>query len=356
MPSTEAHLPECPTPRPGERVVYYRSDTQFQGVFQGYNTLDQLLVQNSSGGITTIDNFMQVRLLDPTTRALACWHNLPADSKMETATKEKAVLDALLEQRIPPGPRYIDFVQEIWARGYEAFLVGGSVRDALNGDVPSDVDLVTTMPFFFLEAVAESMFGALGFSRHRENGFMSVGRDAARGRGREITIDVKNFFRHAPGTADAEFGSDLSIDHRLRDFTCNSVYYDPINAVLIDPSGSGIEDARSKTLNVVHDPALQHPVFRKAHIAMRFFGFVCRGYLPSEPCALSIRDTYKPLLAGVGTQLIQSLFQRSVLNKVDDSKKAQTFWKSKELMELYGFGDIWDAHLRRLERTYGGRE
>lgn len=348
-------LPECPTPRPGEKVIYYRSDTRFEGTFHGYNTADQLLIRHSAGGITHLDNFMQVRLSTPTERSKGCWCRLPDCGKVEIAgAAEKEILGKLLESRIPPGPRYIDLINEIWARGYEVFLVGGSVRDALNGDNPNDVDLVSTMPFFFLESVVESMFGPSGYSRHYENGFMSVGLDAAKSAKGEVKIDVKNFFLHAPGTQDAEFGADLGIDQRLRDFACNSIYYDPINCAFIDPCGIGIEDAKTKTLNVVNDPEFDHPIFRKAHIALRFFKFVHRGYKPSEECIKRMRDVYKPLLSAVGTSAIRALFFRTLINKVPDEHKAEEFWRLKTLMTEYEFDDVWDKHLKSLEHQFGG--
>lgn len=350
-------LPHCATPRPGERVVYYRSESQYEGIFHGYDIHDQLLVQNSSGGITPIQNFMQIRLADPANREIGCWSSLPKSCCVQPATKEQIdQFSVILEQMIPPGIKYINLIDEIWARGYEVFLVGGTVRDVLNGGTPNDVDMVTTIPFFYLQAIAESMFGHLGFSRSQQNGFMSIGKNAgSRSKNPEVSIDIKNFFSHAPGTPDATFGSNLDMDYRLRDFSCNAVYYDPKSHIFLDPCGHGISDSMERVLNVVNDPELSHPVYRKAHIAMRFFKFVQRSYTPSTDCLEVILKRYKPLLDGIGSTQVQSLFFRSILNKLSDDKKAEAFWHSKQAMIDLGFADTWANHLKGLEAKFGGR-
>ena len=38
------------------------------------------------------------------------------------------------------------------------------------------------------------------------------------------------------------------------DFTCNELAYDSRYALLIDPSGTGVEDAKNKRLRILHYP------------------------------------------------------------------------------------------------------
>lgn len=353
----EINIPPSMTPRPGEGVVYYRGKLKYTGIFHGYDMHDQPMVKNDSGSTTPLPDFLSVRLSDPNQRQLGCYSEIPDCSVVAKATEEeKAKLDLLLNQYIEPGPKYIDLIEEIWARGYEVFLVGGSVRDVLNGDQANDVDLVTTIPFSFLSSIAKSMFGPLGYSRHEKNGFMSIGHNARSNRIEErgTLIDVKNFFLHAPGTDDVEFGADMDFDHRLRDFSCNAVYYDPINYIFVDPCGFGINDARSKTLNIINDPSLSHPIHRKAHIAMRMFKFMLRSYNPSEECIEKIKTIYEPMMRGCKPGEIWHLYYRTILSKVAKEKRVETFWRSKQIIMEAGFNDMWESYIGIKENEYGG--
>ncbi|UUV06538.1 hypothetical protein [Ruegeria sp. YS9] len=355
--SFQRAIPPSLTPRPGEDVVYYRGEIKYSGTFHGYDIYDQPIVKNSESGSTVpLNDVFSVRPANPGERLAGCYTRCSSQTVIQQASsEEKHKLDLLLNKHIEPGPKYIDLIEEIWQRGYEVFLVGGSVRDVLNGDQANDVDLVSTIPFYILSSIAEAMFGPGGWSRHEKNGFMSIGRNAGVRKARKGTlIDVKNFFLQAPGTNDAQFGADLDYDHRLRDFSCNAVYYDPLNAVYVDPCGHGIEDAKKKILNVVNDPSLSHPVNRKAHIAMRMFKFMHRTYSPTEDCINTIREIYQPMMDGCKPDEIWNLFYRSILGKVPKEERGALFWESKTLIFETGFGEIWDTFIQHKEDEFGG--
>ena len=42
---------------------------------------------------------------------------------------------------------------EISSYGYQAFIVGGAVRDLIMGQTPKDVDIATNAPIEFLEMI-----------------------------------------------------------------------------------------------------------------------------------------------------------------------------------------------------------
>lgn len=348
-------LPPSATPRPGEEVVAYTSNTKFEGKFYGYNAVDELLISNGAGGILNVDDYRKVRLLKPLDRKPGCWAELPINGIVVKATdEERGKLSHLLAERIAPGPMYIDFIYEIWARGFEVFLVGGSVRDVLAGNEANDVDLVTSMPFFLLEPLAEAIFGHRGYSRSKNNGFMSVGFGAAGGKkGEGTTIDVKNFFQFAPGTPNAQFGSDLGIDHSLRDFSCNAIYYDPVNAIFVDPCGHGIEDAKAQLLNLINDTSMEHPTYRKGVIALRFFKFVLRGYKPTEGCIQRLNAEFKPLFMAMGTTQAEMLLRRQILSKVPEESRLDVLLEVKQIMHSYGYQDIWETYYSSLESSFG---
>jgi len=145
---------------------------------------------------------------------------------------------------VPPEP-----VRELAATleraGYEAWCVGGAVRDALLGYARLDWDLATSarpneVRKVFRRTVPVGVeFGTVGvFDRD--------------GRMHEVTTfrrDVRTDGRHA----EVEFGVSLDDDLARRDFTINAIAYSPSRGELRDPYG-GREDLKRGVVRAVGKP------------------------------------------------------------------------------------------------------
>jgi hypothetical protein len=139
-------LPDCPLPRPGEKVFWFVRSNPMTGFLLGHDTKG-LAVIATSFGHSVRKRFDEIRLANPFERRRPNWCYLPTTAKLFRPNEALTLrFKTLLNQRIPPGPRYIDLIHEIHYRGFEVFLVGGTVRDVIAGHNPKDVDLVTTMP------------------------------------------------------------------------------------------------------------------------------------------------------------------------------------------------------------------
>ena len=344
-------LPYCVTPRPGEDVVFYNESVKMEGKFVGYNVSDDLIIQNQFGSQSIIDNYLKVRPKDPFNRADPNWKLLHDSGKTIRASEtEIQEFDKLLNVRIAPGPSYKEFITEIWARGYEIFLVGGTVRDVINGQTANDVDLVTSMPFNLLEPLVESMFGDKNFSRAEKNGFMNVAQKEMF----DPSIDVKNFFLSFPGTSMATFGSNFDIDYRLRDFSFNAIYYDPINHFFLDPSGRGIEDAKAKTIHIVKDVSIEHPNYANATVLIRFFKFLNRGYQYTDESLKQIQEQFKGEFSALGHSKRIANFKRQILKKSPKDDHPVIIEKTKQFMIDCGCESVWidfyESHREELEK------
>src|SRR6478672_9056941 len=131
--------------------------------------------------------------------------------------------------RLRPTRSVLDIAARLEAAGFEAWCVGGAIRDALLGGDPLDWDLASPA---HPEQVREI------FGRRRtipvgiEFGTVSVLDDA--GVPHEITTfrrDVKTDGRHA----EVEFGASLDDDLARRDFTINAIAYRPRTEEVRDP-------------------------------------------------------------------------------------------------------------------------
>jgi poly(A) polymerase len=146
----------------------------------------------------------------------------------------------------------LDVVRQLQDAGYEAYLVGGCVRDLLLGMAPKDFDVATS-------ATPEEVKRLFRRSRLVGRRF----RIAHVRYGRHI-IEVSTFRK---GQADDEderrladsglilrdnvWGS-LDEDAFRRDFTINALYYDPVHDEVIDFVG-GLDDLEHRRLRFIGD-------------------------------------------------------------------------------------------------------
>jgi poly(A) polymerase len=131
--------------------------------------------------------------------------------------------------------------------GFEAYLVGGCVRDALLGIIPKDFDIATKaeparIKALFREATKVTPSEAYGVVM--------------------VSIDNNRYevatFRRDIGSADGRRPSSVEFaqveqDAARRDFTINTLYLDPVSWQLIDNVG-GLDDVNARVLRFVGDP------------------------------------------------------------------------------------------------------
>src|SRR5258705_13501251 len=136
--------------------------------------------------------------------------------------------------RLHPTTSVLEIARRLEEAGFQAWCVGGALRDALLGGHPLDWDLATT---------ATPMQVIALFGRRRtipvgiDFGTVSVLDDD--GVPHEITTfrrDVRTDGRHA----EVEFGASLDEDLSRRDFTMNAIAFRPRTGEVRDPlAGQG---------------------------------------------------------------------------------------------------------------------
>ncbi len=153
----------------------------------------------------------------------------------------------------------IDTIKKLQRAGYEAYLVGGCIRDLLLNIPPKDFDVATN-------ATPEQVKKVIRNSRIIGRRFKLVhvfwGRETievATFRGPHEQAGIANeSVQHSSGRIlrDNVYGT-MDQDAYRRDFTINALYYDVTKEKLLDPIG-GLKDIKSKTLSVIGDPAQRY--------------------------------------------------------------------------------------------------
>src|ERR1043165_2008267 len=146
-----------------------------------------------------------------------------------------------------PPPAVLEIADELEGAGFEAWCVGGAIRDALLGHAHLDWDLATS-------ATPTQMRQIFGHRRTIPIGieFGTVGVLDRGGKMHEVTTfrrDVKTDGRHA----EVEFGASLDDDLARRDFTINAIAYSPHRDIIRDPF-DGQADLERRIVRAVGDP------------------------------------------------------------------------------------------------------
>jgi hypothetical protein len=338
-------LPTPPIPMPGDKVFWYNESNPMEGQIIGHNARCQPVIRNNFQNICFPYSFGQIRLENPTKRVGPNWKRLPTRGTAYRAFPEEiSRFDEILGQHIPPGPKYYQLITEIWHRGFEVYLVGGTVRDVISGSISYDVDLVTTMPLRLALPLLKSMY-RYEPTIDGENGFVRIGGKPTSG---DPFIDLKSFNFFQPGTKTAIFGSDFGHDIAHRDFACNAIYYDPINKVFFDPSGRGVNDAKEKHLFIVCDPQVRNSYYHHATIVIRFFKFVCRGFSYGSETRDILLNTFLPKVSSMHKSLKIRYLRTQLLSKSPKNEHKQIIKNFKKSMIDFGISDHWEIHFAPL--------
>ncbi len=138
-----------------------------------------------------------------------------------------------------------DIIRKLNQAGFEAFVVGGCVRDTLLGRQPEDWDITTSAKPEQVKAI---------FGRTIDTGIQHGTVTIMRGKaGYEVTTyRIDGEYEDGRHPKSVEFTSNLIEDLKRRDFTINAMAYSH-EAGLVDAFG-GMEDLKQKKIRCVGSP------------------------------------------------------------------------------------------------------
>lgn len=205
-------------------------------------------------------------------------------------------------------------VRRLHNEGFQAYVVGGAVRDLLIGLEPKDYDVATDAT---PEQVRKIFRRSRIIGRRFQIVHVMVGPE---------TIEVTTFRgggnvqqnEHGRIMKDNTYGS-IEQDAERRDFTCNALYYDPIRQEILD-FHHGTADIRAKKLVMIGNPAARYQedpvrILRAVRLSGKL-GFEVEkdtaapiaayaGRLKQEPVARLFDEIMKVLFSGYAVQCLQ---------------------------------------------------
>lgn len=149
-------------------------------------------------------------------------------------------------------PKEVSYVtKELENAGFEAYIVGGCVRDLLIGKTPKDWDITTSAKPEEIEELFENTFynndyGTVGIVNEKtEDNTLKVV---------EVTpYRTESEYSDARRPDSVEFSSSIEHDLHRRDFTINAIAYNESKGQIIDLH-NGQKDIKDKTIRAVGDP------------------------------------------------------------------------------------------------------
>jgi poly(A) polymerase len=265
--------------------------------------------------------------------------------------------------------RALNVVRTLKQGGYEAYIVGGAVRDLLVGLRPKDFDVATNAT----PEQVKSLFRRAFIIGRR---FRIVHVVYGRGREHEV-IEVSTFRAHMDNAAaEAVSGNEKTSKSELagmqhavdasgrvlrdnvwgpqdedatrRDFTVNAMYYDPETQVVVDYH-NGIRDAKKLVLRMIGDPASRYredPV--RIIRAVRFAAKLSPLGFKLEPKTAAPLKEMKALLADVP----QSRLFDEMLKLLQTGHSLATIEQLKLLGMARGIYPLLDVVVERAETPF----
>ncbi len=196
----------------------------------------------------------------------------PFGKRHDVAAAEHKIDVSLVDERA------MDVVRTLKHAGFQAYVVGGAVRDLLVGLRPKDFDVATNAT----PEQVKSLFRRAFIIGRR---FRIVHVIYGRGREHEV-IEVSTFRAHLDSSQAEQVGGNertskselagmkhavdasgrvlrdnvwgsLEEDAARRDFTINAMYYDPETQVVVDYH-NGLKDAQKKIIRMIGNPLVRY--------------------------------------------------------------------------------------------------
>lgn len=245
------------------------------------------------------------------------------------------------------------------AAGFEAFIVGGCVRDLLIGKIPTDWDVTTNatpeqIQSIFPDSFYENTFGTVGVKNEEtQDEKLKV---------IEVTpYRLEGKYSNSRHPDEVSFSQNLEDDLKRRDFTMNAIAYSPSKGELVDMY-DGLGAIKDKLIVAVGDP---NERFKEDALrVLRAVRFSCQHGFAISHETMSAMIQNVDLLQKISQERIRDEFLKMIMSDepITGINLAQKLGILKyivpELEEGIGVEqngshvyDVWEHNLRTMQHA-----
>ena len=213
--------------------------------------------------VTTPEQLQKIK--EKTTKAgKSMYDGIEPDNVHEYTGETKKIVDAMLDTPIgESGYTYRSLAQKFKEKGHNMMVVGGAVRDIIQGKEGKDVDYIVDCSPAVIKKVLREMNPKWLDKENKPVYNKVIGLVSFKDGKEEVDITPVH-----PAKNDGK--GNVKTDIQSRDFKMNSIHLDPINNTIVDGSGKGIKNTKDGML----DFCIDEPSDRNL---LRAFKFLSRG-------------------------------------------------------------------------------
>jgi hypothetical protein len=346
----------------GEGAIFHGNDQFGQPIFK---------LDHPHGKLTEIiqPDFKKVKSVESGPS-----HYKPSTAKVadkdiiKPTAHQQALLDELIEKTAVVGGHVAkEYSDWLWKHGREGYVVGGAIRDLISMTAPGqnhadkdileklkDVDYVITgsgdTSRQCLVAVAGGDMGDLACNAGSDKWMTHSALFS--GPGIDMTGMVSFTTSDGEGWKNPVNGQEcpnIRVDHEIqkdtarRDFTVNTLYYDPQNKVIIDVTGMGIADAQAHVLRLAV-PISEMPTTHS--ISLRYYKFRLRGWDGDASTHAQCRKHFDEVFGNLPTQAKAGVLYRTICKK--GGTPEENLEKLRALMKVDGDEALFDKHIQKV--------
>ena len=223
--------------------------------------------------------------------------------------------------------RVKEILDTIMEAGYEAYAVGGCIRDSILGRKPNDWDITTSAsPYEIKELFRRTVDTGI------QHGTVTVMMDKE---GFEVTTyRIDGDYKDGRHPSEVTFTASLKEDLRRRDFTINAMMQDVLTGEIIDHFG-GQEDLKKGVLRHVNPHTFAEDPLR----VLRAAQFAARFSFSIAPETIELSQTMD--LTTLAHERVMSELEKALLKAAHPSIFFEQMHKMNQL-------DDWFLHLTQL--------
>ncbi|MBP6948979.1 MAG: CCA tRNA nucleotidyltransferase [Candidatus Pacebacteria bacterium] len=248
---------------------------------------------------------------------------------------------------------------------FEAFLVGGCVRDLIMGVKPKDFDITTNATpeeiiALFPKTFYENSFGTVGVVTCGEENLPVCSDETVKIV--EVTpYRLETTYSDNRHPDEVMWSKHIEDDLKRRDFTCNAIAYNPITGEVIDPF-DGVSAIKDKILKAVGDADLR---FKEDGLRlMRAVRFMSQLDFDIDTVTRESVERNSDLLINISRERIKDEFCKLLIT--DYPMRGIIFMKELSILRFVvpelekGIGvmqnqahsfDVWEHNLRTLQHS-----
>lgn len=248
---------------------------------------------------------------------------------------------------------------------FEAFLVGGCVRDLFMGNAPKDYDITTNATpeqiiTLFPKTFYENTYGTVGVvTCGEELGIPCVDESL---KVVEVTpYRLEGEYSDNRHPDEVKWSQNIEDDLKRRDFTINAIAYNSTTGEVVDPH-KGQEDIKERIIRAVGDPGARFQ--EDALRLLRAIRFVSQLDFDLDPVTRESIEKNAHLLQNISRERVRDEFVKLIMT--DFPMRGLVLMKETGLLEhiipelLRGVGveqnqahrfDVWEHNLRTLQHA-----